>query len=376
MSDKVVKMWSAVHRKERTIFESCNTNMLVEAWHHVLKGKFFNGKRNRRLDHLLHTLLKEVLAYYALKQRRQEVGFEGPDIEVKKRKDIIERSKTYTKADVQQVSDTKYSVRSKSDPSKQYEVDLDTYTCTCLDYPLISFCKHLCAVQTLFEETPRVVAVLDIPSLAPIPLLPTPDVRTTSTPSPSAPPISKRRPLTVLAEKLERLAARLRRPLKKDSDALSFTDLETALDATLRDTDNGAVLPSSQYLPPNKSSSWSQTQQAMLPGIKMKKKPAGDPSYGAGASSGAKAKDKKSGAKKDKSVKTTTSPQPQPSQGPSTAPPLLAPKPTMHYPQPTFPTPSYPQPFAYGSYPYHPNTQSAGPPWAYPPVYYYPPPPQ
>ncbi|KAJ7243521.1 hypothetical protein C8J57DRAFT_1034711, partial [Mycena rebaudengoi] len=92
MSDRVVRMWFAVYRTSRSIFEACDTNMLVEAWHHVLKSKFLHGKRNRRLDHLLHTLSNEVLPYYALKQRRQELGFEGPDIEVKKRNAIVSRS--------------------------------------------------------------------------------------------------------------------------------------------------------------------------------------------------------------------------------------------------------------------------------------------
>ncbi|KAJ7110913.1 hypothetical protein C8R44DRAFT_633670 [Mycena epipterygia] len=100
MTDRVVKMWSAVYRKDRTIFQLCDTNMLIEAWHHVLKGKFLLGKRNRRLDHLLSTLLTEVLPYYALKQRRQDFGFEGVDIEVKKRQDVIERSKIYVKEDI------------------------------------------------------------------------------------------------------------------------------------------------------------------------------------------------------------------------------------------------------------------------------------
>jgi hypothetical protein len=66
----------------------------------VLKGKFLHGKRNRRLDHLINTLVNEVLPYYALKQRRQELGFEGVDIEVKKRQDILKRSKVYKKEDI------------------------------------------------------------------------------------------------------------------------------------------------------------------------------------------------------------------------------------------------------------------------------------
>ncbi|KAJ7927049.1 hypothetical protein B0H13DRAFT_1459514, partial [Mycena leptocephala] len=92
MPENVVRMWSAVYRKDRTIFEACNTNMLIEAWHSILKGKFLNGKRNRRLDHLISKLVNDVLPYYALKQRRQELGFEGVDIEVKKRHDILKRS--------------------------------------------------------------------------------------------------------------------------------------------------------------------------------------------------------------------------------------------------------------------------------------------
>lgn len=32
MSDKVVRMWSAVYRTERTIFVACDTNMLIEAY--------------------------------------------------------------------------------------------------------------------------------------------------------------------------------------------------------------------------------------------------------------------------------------------------------------------------------------------------------
>jgi acyl-[acyl carrier protein]--UDP-N-acetylglucosamine O-acyltransferase len=48
------------------------------------------------MDHLLSMLLNDVLPYYALKQRRQHLGFEGINIEVKKRQDIIKKSKEYS----------------------------------------------------------------------------------------------------------------------------------------------------------------------------------------------------------------------------------------------------------------------------------------
>ncbi|KAJ7818247.1 hypothetical protein B0H13DRAFT_1922384 [Mycena leptocephala] len=272
MLEKVVRMW----------------------WHHVLNGKFFHGKRNRRLDHLLSTLLTEVLPYYALKQRRQELGFEGPDIEVKKRQDITKRSKVYRKENIQQITHNKFIVPSKSDPTKVYEVDIDTYTCTCLDYPLISYCKHLCVVQALFDEpgTPAdgPAASPHIPSLSTLNES-TPSVDVPTLPiEPTGPSEAATRPLTRVVEKLEHLAARLRRPRKKDSQLSYLGDLEAAVDAMLLETDNGTVLPKAQYLAPNKSSSWAQTREAMMPDVKTKKKPAGDPSYGAGVNSGSKAK--------------------------------------------------------------------------------------
>ncbi|KAJ6557622.1 hypothetical protein B0H19DRAFT_946092 [Mycena capillaripes] len=101
MPAHIVRMWSAVYRKDRNIFEACDTNMLVEAWHHVLKGKFLLNKRNRRMDHLLSTLITEVVPYYSLKQRRQDLGFEGIDLEVRKRQEIMKRSQAYVKDDIE-----------------------------------------------------------------------------------------------------------------------------------------------------------------------------------------------------------------------------------------------------------------------------------
>jgi hypothetical protein len=138
-----------------------------------LKGKFLQGKRNRRIDHLLHILVERVLPYCSLKQRRQDLGFEGPDVEVKKRQDIKRRSQVYVKDNIEQVEDTKYLVPSQSSPSKFYEVDIDTYTCDCLDFPLIAYSKHICAVQRLFDEaSDRAAATSQVPDpSAPSPTL-------------------------------------------------------------------------------------------------------------------------------------------------------------------------------------------------------------
>ncbi|KAJ7576586.1 hypothetical protein C8J56DRAFT_762085, partial [Mycena floridula] len=93
----VQEMWSAVYRTGRTIWEVSDTNMLVEAWHHVLKGKFLEGKRNRRVDHLLHVLIDRVVPYYIARGHRQACGFEGPNLEVKRRREISERGEQLSK---------------------------------------------------------------------------------------------------------------------------------------------------------------------------------------------------------------------------------------------------------------------------------------
>lgn len=252
----------------------------------MLKGKFLCGKRNRRLDHLIWTLVCEVVPYYALKQRRQDLGFEGPDIEVKKRKNIQERSLAYVKTDIVQVDEagTQFLVPSLTDPSRVYDVDLEAYTCTCLDYPLISFCKHICAVQNLFGEPNGAPTGLQLPS---VPSLP-PASNEVSSPQEVA--ASKQNPLKTVVEKLERVAARLRRPRKKDSDlpdTSEFIELEAALNAMLLVSDSGSVLPSAEKLAAVVKET---ARSVMMPNVKTRRARGGDAAYGGGASSGSKAK--------------------------------------------------------------------------------------
>ncbi|KAJ7780670.1 hypothetical protein DFH07DRAFT_684773, partial [Mycena maculata] len=66
---------------------------------------------------------------------RQDLGFEGSDMEVRKRQEILKRSKVYTLADIEHIDEERCTIRSESDPSQVYEVDLDAYTCTCRNDP-------------------------------------------------------------------------------------------------------------------------------------------------------------------------------------------------------------------------------------------------
>ncbi|KAJ7776714.1 hypothetical protein B0H14DRAFT_2631628 [Mycena olivaceomarginata] len=284
--------------------------------------------------------MNEVLPYYALKRCRQELGFEGVDIEVKKWQDILKHSQVYEKEDIRALGDSKYIVPSKLTPSKVYEIDIDTYTCTCPDYSLISFYKHIGTVQDLFKEdkndstdtmdankAPTASASPQVPVLS---SLPETDSDSCSV-LPLAPVAMKAASASVLStvtEKLECLVAHLCMPrMKTKTDTLCFDELQEALDKMLRRTDNGSVLPSAKLFAPVIKPS--TTRQMTLPKAKTWRIRAGDPAYGAGASSGSLAK---SSTKKAKMMDPPHIPlPPMPSTAPAVIPSPSAPTPPLGY---------------------------------------------
>lgn len=93
--------------------------------------------------------------------------------------------------------------------------------------------------------------------------------RPLSTPTPTmfpSPPPPKL--LTILAERMELLAARLRRSRRKNLNSIS--ELEAALDALLVETNSSDALPSSTHVP--SSSRWKMTRKLIMPGVKMRRK--------------------------------------------------------------------------------------------------------
>jgi hypothetical protein len=209
---------------------------------------------------------------------------------MKKRMDIHKRAEKYTEDQIQHLEDSRYLVVSQSQPSRKYDVDVEAYSCNCLDFPLISFCKHMAAVQRIFEhvfDEPR--PSVSLPTSPPSPTLPTSNPAEPTPALLSVPPPSQRSALTELAILMDVASARLRKAGRKE--LTSVADLQVALEALLLETDNSSVLPSSTHVP--RLSNWKATQEAMMPNRKTGSKPRNstiDRSYGAGASSGSKAK--------------------------------------------------------------------------------------
>ncbi|KAF8996576.1 hypothetical protein BDZ89DRAFT_893953, partial [Hymenopellis radicata] len=85
-------MWAIYARADRNIFQESDTNMLTEAWHHMLKGYFGDGKRNRRMDHLIHTLTVDAMQYFKARHQRQLAGIEGHNLEQAARLEVNKRA--------------------------------------------------------------------------------------------------------------------------------------------------------------------------------------------------------------------------------------------------------------------------------------------
>ncbi|KAH8978817.1 hypothetical protein EDB86DRAFT_3089977 [Lactarius hatsudake] len=141
----IVPLWAGIARKNRTIFQEGDTNMLIEAYHHVLKSKWLEGKQNRRMDYLIHRLVILMLLDYESKHDRQEKGFEGPDLAKKRRAEILARTPEVDTESIRDLGDDQFSVQS-SHSLRTYSVELSTQSCDCLYWPRVQLCKHVAAV--------------------------------------------------------------------------------------------------------------------------------------------------------------------------------------------------------------------------------------
>ncbi|KAK0242139.1 hypothetical protein EDD85DRAFT_760667 [Armillaria nabsnona] len=64
LEKKVKQYWFAIYYQKQTILEECDTNMLVKAWRHLLKGYFAEGKQNQHLNHLIHVLVVVIMHHF------------------------------------------------------------------------------------------------------------------------------------------------------------------------------------------------------------------------------------------------------------------------------------------------------------------------
>lgn len=205
-----------------------------------------------------------------------------------------------------------YSVRSKSNPGKQYEVDMMLRKCTCPDFPQVNFCKHISAVQDLFEDEDefddREIEDLSIPlelsactevnndedEISAFSTVPGASLEV-QTVHPQA--VSSNLALVRLgkvAASIGELYARVSMPGGEALlDERNIKQLECLADELLRQTSAGgrfeSALPPALKLPPNKLTRTETAEAYGLPSVKTRKRKHLDP-YAGGEQSGKLAK--------------------------------------------------------------------------------------
>ena len=173
--------FSNTYAKRAPIWATCyrvgtvaNTNMHLESFHRKLKVVYLESKQNRRLDHLLHVLLKISRDIIFESFRKFEIGkLSHRKCEIRRRHmRAINLDPEFVQTSGE--SDSEWIVKSSTDELSVYYVKLDKkscdcklhcdmcgacvhmYTCSCLDATLhYTVCKHVHLVQMNISESSK-----------------------------------------------------------------------------------------------------------------------------------------------------------------------------------------------------------------------------
>lgn len=162
---KRVQEWASCHRVGSTV----NTNMHVESFHRLLKVVYLQGKQNRRLDHLIHIVLKVARDKGFERLQKIHKGKASHRVSEinrrhKKAEDMLSLGGTPTMK-----SAATWEVISQGSEQTMYVVELQAdhqctcqvmcavckvcpyeYSCTCADYAVHNTaCKHIHLVHTV-----------------------------------------------------------------------------------------------------------------------------------------------------------------------------------------------------------------------------------
>ncbi len=115
----------------------------------MLKSTWLEGKRNQRVDHLVHTLVMGFVPDLELRHKWQTLGMEGPNLAKKHCQQILTRAPETPISRIQRIDDLHFEVQSLKS-NEFYQIDLSTKTCNCSDFPRIHLCKHIAAIIHFF----------------------------------------------------------------------------------------------------------------------------------------------------------------------------------------------------------------------------------
>jgi hypothetical protein len=130
----------------------------------VLKTHFLEGKHNRRIDHVIWTLVNEMVPHFEARHERQMIGVEGDDLVEWRWQEILECAEAITLDSIQPFDNIQFHVASISRPGEFYTIDLARQMCDCKDFHRIDFCKHIAAIYLHFPHLcPEVGSQTNVP---------------------------------------------------------------------------------------------------------------------------------------------------------------------------------------------------------------------
>ena len=118
---------------------------------------WLEGKRNRRGDHLIHTLAVDMLPYYETRHNSQELGFSGSNLAQKRRTELLARTPEMNADSICAKGGDRYYVKSATESSRSYLVELSKRSCDCPDWPRVQLCKHVTAVAHFFGNGDQLI---------------------------------------------------------------------------------------------------------------------------------------------------------------------------------------------------------------------------
>ena len=75
---------------------------------------WFDSKRNRQIDHVIYTLVNDMIPHYQTRHVRQLIGLEGPDLAEMRRRVILATARGISHDSIQPFDDTQFHITSKS----------------------------------------------------------------------------------------------------------------------------------------------------------------------------------------------------------------------------------------------------------------------
>jgi hypothetical protein len=229
----------------------------------VLKSKWLDGKRNRRVDMLIHTLVRDLMPdiedrhkWHSMKKR--------DDLEAWCWHTILARALEIPHDFILKLEGMRFQVHS-STQELFFDVDLVNSTCTCSDFPRIEFCKHIASAEHFFRVGKA--GPTSQPSLIEPASLNTKNGNTTYDVNSVVSLISVTNKIIALSQEL---LMHTPKPEDVSNTVKSLRSVSKHLAAVVASgTGDGPLLPEKEQIAPNQHS-WTETAQRM--GVKRIKK--------------------------------------------------------------------------------------------------------